>query len=305
MPSAFRASLGPARLGALGLIEVRLTAAALNRVDRREFFKSFDEGHAVQYFYEPFLHAFDPELRKELGVWYTPEEIVRYQVERVDAVLRFELSLADGLADPNVIVLDPCCGTGAYLRAVLRRIAATLHDKGGDALVANDLKKAAMACWFEILPAPFIIAHLQLGLELPKLGAVERPRDPPGSAGVYLTNASPAGNTQKKAEANCLQLRRRTRRHRQGEKESPFWLSSATRRTTPNEGDISPELTRELTTLREKLIPSGHYEFNRRSLYPLLPPGRKRIAEHGGRGVARSSRTTLDKRTVRSCAASS
>jgi len=182
----------PARLGALGLIEVLdWTAAALNRVDRAEFFKSFDEGHAVQYFYEPFLHAFDPELRKELGVWYTPEEIVRYQVERVDAVLRSELGLADGLADPNVVVLDPCCGTGAYLRAVLRRIAVTLHEKGGDALVANDLKKAAMerVFGFEILPAPFVIAHLQLGLELETLGAPLSDRDPPERAGVYLTNA--------------------------------------------------------------------------------------------------------------------
>ncbi|MHB8909134.1 MAG: type ISP restriction/modification enzyme [Syntrophales bacterium] len=183
----------PARLGALGLIEVLdWTAATLNRVDRAEFFKSFDEGHAVQYFYEPFLHAFDPDLRKELGVWYTPEEIVRYQVERVDAVLRSELGLADGLADPNVVVLDPCCGTGAYLRAVLRRIAVTLHDKGGDALVANDLKKAAMerVFGFEILPAPFVIAHLQLGLELETLGAPLSDRsDPPERAGVYLTNA--------------------------------------------------------------------------------------------------------------------
>ncbi len=183
----------PARLGALGLIEVLdWSAAALNRVERAAFFKSFDEGHAVQYFYEPFLHAFDPDLRKELGVWYTPEEIVRYQVERVDAVLRSELNLPDGLADPNVVVLDPCCGTGAYLRAVLRRIATTLHDKGGDALVANDLKKAAMerVFGFEILPAPFVIAHLQLGLELETLGApLSDVGDPPERAGVYLTNA--------------------------------------------------------------------------------------------------------------------
>jgi hypothetical protein len=183
----------PTHLGALGLIEVLdWTAAALNRVDRAEFFSSFDEGHAVQYFYEPFLHAFDAEMRKELGVWYTPEEIVRYQVERVDAVLRSELGLADGLADPNVVVLDPCCGTGAYLRAVLRRIAATLHDKGGDALVAHDLKKAAMEriFGFEILPAPFVIAHLQLGLELENLGApLSDVGDPPERAGVYLTNA--------------------------------------------------------------------------------------------------------------------
>jgi predicted helicase len=183
----------PARLGALGLIEVLdWTAAALNRGDSAKFFKSFDEGHAVQYFYEPFLHAFDPQLRKELGVWYTPEEIVRYQVERVDAVLRSELDLPDGLADPRVVVLDPCCGTGAYLRAVLRRIAATLHEKGGDALVANDLKIAAMdrVFGFEILPAPFVIAHLQLGLELENLGAPLSDRgDPPERAGIYLTNA--------------------------------------------------------------------------------------------------------------------
>ena len=183
----------PDRLGAVGLIEVLdWTAATLNRVNRAEFFKSFDEGHAIQYFYEPFLQAFDPELRKELGVWYTPEEIVRYQVERVDAVLRSELGLADGLADPRVVVLDPCCGTGTYLRAVLRRIAVTLHDKGGDALVAHDLKKAAMerVFGFEILPAPFVIAHLQLGLELETLGAPLRDSgEPPERAGVYLTNA--------------------------------------------------------------------------------------------------------------------
>ena len=95
----------------------------------------FEEDTAVQYFYEPFLEAFDPELRKELGVWYTPPEIVQYQVARVDTVLREELGLADGLADPNVIVLDLCCGTAAYLVEVLKRIAETLKAKGGDALL--------------------------------------------------------------------------------------------------------------------------------------------------------------------------
>ena len=80
--------------------------AALNRVEREAFFARFEEGQAVQYFYEPFLEAFDPELRKELGVWYTPPEIVRYMVARVDTVLRQELGIADGLADPHVYVLD-------------------------------------------------------------------------------------------------------------------------------------------------------------------------------------------------------
>src|SRR5208282_5484473 len=143
-----------------------------------------------QYFYEPFLEAYDPELRKALGVWYTPREIVKYQVARVDKVLREELDLPDGLADPNVIVLDPCCGTGAYLVEVLRSIATTLRDKGGDALVAADLKQAAMnrVFGFEIMPAPFVVSHLQLGLMLQAEGAPLSQRRGE-RVGVYLTNA--------------------------------------------------------------------------------------------------------------------
>ncbi len=179
------------RLRPLGLIEVLdWTAAALNRVDRTTFFANFEEGHAVQYFYEPFLEAFDPALRKQLGVWYTPQEIVRYMVARVDTVLREELGLPDGLADPRVYVLDPCCGTGTYIVEVLKRIAITLKEQGADALLGDDLKRAAMEriFGFEILPAPFVVAHLQLGLLLQNLGA---PLSEAGDerAGVYLTNA--------------------------------------------------------------------------------------------------------------------
>lgn len=66
------------------------TTDVLNRVDRAVFFANFEEGHAVQYFYEPFLQAFDPILRKQLGVWCTPTKIVKYLVERVDSVLSEE-----------------------------------------------------------------------------------------------------------------------------------------------------------------------------------------------------------------------
>lgn len=188
--SLFHQVAQPMHLRSLNLIEVLdWTAAALNRVDRAVFFERFEEGHAVQYFYEPFLEAFDPELRKDLGVWYTPNEIVRYQVARVDTVLRTELGIADGLADPRVVVLDPCCGTGAYLVEVLRQIATTLRAQGGDALLADDLKRAACerVFGFELLPAPFVVAHLQLGLLLRTLGA---PLAEEGErVGVYLTNA--------------------------------------------------------------------------------------------------------------------
>ena len=182
----------PTKLGPLGLVEVLdWTAAALNRVDRPVFFEKFQDTHAVQYFYEPFLEAFDPELRKQLGVWYTPPEIVQYQVARVDAALREELDIPDGLADPRVFVLDPCCGTGAYLVEVLRVIAKTLkNEKGEGALAELTIKQAAQEriFGFELLPAPFVVAHLQMGLLLQNLSV---PLDDARNerAAIYLTNA--------------------------------------------------------------------------------------------------------------------
>ena len=181
----------PAPLQALGLVEVLdWTAAALNRVDREAFFAKFGEGEAVPYFYEPFLQAFDPELRKQLGVWYTPTEVVRYMVARVDKALKDDLGIADGLAGENVYVLDPCCGTGAYLAEVLRRIAANLDSKGLGALTGARVKQAATqrVFGFEIMPAPFVVAHLQVGLTMQELDA-PLSEDGAERAGVFLTNA--------------------------------------------------------------------------------------------------------------------
>jgi len=181
----------PGKLDEWNLAEVLdWTAGVLNRVDRAAFFAKFQDAEAVQYFYEPFLEAFDPELRKQLGVWYTPPEIVKYMVARVDTVLREDLDRPDGLADDDVYILDPCCGTGAYLVEVLRTIAATLRDKGEDALLGSKLKAAATerVFGFEILPAPFVVSHLQLGLFLQGEG-VPLQEAKKERAGVYLTNA--------------------------------------------------------------------------------------------------------------------
>lgn len=177
-------------LEALHLIEIlNWTGAALNRVNRRDFFENFAEEHAVQYFYEPFLEAFDPELRKAMGVWYTPPEIVKYMVERVDSVLREELDEPEGLASRNVFVLDPGCGTGAYLVEVLRRIEKTLREKGEEALIGEEIKNAAIdrVIGFEILPASFVISHLEIssflgGFDGARFSGEERPA-------IYLTNA--------------------------------------------------------------------------------------------------------------------
>jgi hypothetical protein len=158
---------------------------ALRRVVPAKFIGSFQAGKAVQYFYEPFLAKFDPQLRKELGIWYTPHEIVRYQIERTHELLQTELGIAKGLLDDNVTLLDPAVGTGSYLVEVARFM---LEKLGNDPLKGLKLKKAltTRVYGFEILPAPFVIAHLQLGLLLDEnnasLGEDER-------VGVYLTNS--------------------------------------------------------------------------------------------------------------------
>ena len=162
------------------------TEAALERVDPDTFLNRFDEGEAVQYFYEPFLEAFDHKLRKDLGVWYTPREVVQYMVARADRALRDDLGIAKGLADDNVVVLDPCCGTGAFLVETLRRINESSQGLG--AAAGEALRNAAQTrvFGFEIMPAPLVVAHLQIGLALEQLHAGLRDDQ---RAGVFLTNA--------------------------------------------------------------------------------------------------------------------
>ena len=187
----FRQLSDPSDLELFGLVEVLDQAAStLDRVDRRAFFARLVEGDAVAYFYEPFLEAFDPVLRRELGVWYTPPEVVGYMVARVDRALKEDLGIADGLAGEHVYVLDPCCGTGAFLAEVLRRIARNLASRGLGALTGPRLREisAKRVFGFEIMPAPFVVAHLQVALTMQELDA---PLAADGTVrpGVYLTNA--------------------------------------------------------------------------------------------------------------------
>ena len=198
----------PGQLQPLGLNEVLdWTAAALDRVDREAFFAKFNEGEAVPYFYEPFLEEFDPALRKQLGVWYTPAEVVRYMVARVDRALKDDLGIEDGLAAENVYVLDPCCGTGAYLAETLKRIAANLQSKGLGALAGAQVKKAATerVFGFEIMPAPFVVAHLQVGLTMQGLDAAFSD-DGEERAGVFLTNALTGWDKETRKEPKQLQM---------------------------------------------------------------------------------------------------
>ena len=287
LQALFQQLSDPNRLRPLGLVEVLdYTGAALNRVDRAAFFARFDEGDAVPYFYEPFLEAFDPELRKQLGVWYTPAEVVRYMVARVDRALKDDLDIADGLAAENVYVLDPCCGTGAYLSEVLRRIAANLKGRGLGALTGARIKRAATerVFGFEIMPAPFVVSHLQVGLTMQALDApldngTERP-------GVFLTNALTGWEPTNQKPLPFPELEEERDRAGQVKRDTPILVILG---NPPYNGfagiavDEERELSQAYRTTRRVRHPEGQ---GLNDLYiRFFRMAERRIAEKTGQGV--------------------
>ena len=139
----------------------------------------------VVHFYETFLKEYNPKLRFERGVFYTPPQVISYIVRSVDSLLKTELNKQHGLADDNTLILDPATGTGGFLFSALDHIqdyVSTTEGTGSWNLYVNDnLVKRIFG--FELLVASYTIAHLKLGLFLKDQGwhADERLR-------IYLTN---------------------------------------------------------------------------------------------------------------------
>ena len=288
MQALFQQVTSPVQLQSLDLVEVLdWTAAALDRVDRDAFFDRFNEGEAVPYFYEPFLEAFDPALRKQLGVWYTPSEVVRYMVARVDRALKDDLGIEDGLAAENVYVLDPCCGTGAYLAETLKRIAANLRGKGLGALTGARVKQAATqrVFGFEIMPAPFVVAHLQVGLTMQALDA---PLSDDGNerAGVFLTNALTGWEPRTQKPLPFPELEEERDRAERVKQDTPVLVILG---NPPYNGfagmavDEERELSEAYRTVREVRKPEGQ---GLNDLYVrFFRMAERRIADKTGRGV--------------------
>jgi hypothetical protein len=195
----------------------------------RDFGDRNPQEDPVIHFYEHFLAAYDKKQKVSRGVFYTPRPVVSYIVRSVDELLRTEFGLEDGLADVTtwgemakrhedlripdgtspdqafVQILDPATGTGTFLVEVIDLI----HKATVEKWKAQGLgEKKIHALWneyvpkhllprlhgYELLAAPYAIAHLKIGLKLYESGyrfeSEERAR-------VYLTNAlEPAGSTQ-------------------------------------------------------------------------------------------------------------
>ena len=169
----------------------------------RDFGKRTRREDPVVHFYETFLAEYDPKMRQSRGVYYTPEPVVSYIVRSVDYILKEKFGIKDGLAskqkvlvpdpqDPKktieshqVLILDPAVGTGTFLHGVIDHIYESFKNKKGmwSSYVGNHLLPRLFG--FELLMAPYTVAHMKLGLQLQELGYEF---DSDERLKVYLTN---------------------------------------------------------------------------------------------------------------------
>ncbi len=163
--------------------------ALLNHADMPAVLKDFGKGKGkedpVVHFYETFLAAYDPKLREVRGVYYTPEPVVSYIVRSIDHLLKTRFHRPKGLADENTLILDPATGTATFLYFVIEQIHQKFAKQKGawDGYVDKHLLNRIFG--FELLIAPYAIAHLKLGMQLADLG-YKFGKDQ--RLGVYLTN---------------------------------------------------------------------------------------------------------------------
>ncbi|MEI7498318.1 MAG: type ISP restriction/modification enzyme [Candidatus Falkowbacteria bacterium] len=168
----------------------------------------------VIHFYETFLAEYDPKLRKSRGVWYTPEPVVQFIVRAVDDILTSEFNLSQGLADTaktaitvetqtpdkrtasgrksvektvhKVQILDPATGTATFLAEAVRLIHARFAGQAGlwSSYVEEHLLPRLNG--FEILMAPYAMAHLKLRLLLDETGYQPKQEQ---RLRIFLTNS--------------------------------------------------------------------------------------------------------------------
>lgn len=187
-------------------------------------FEVENEKDPIIHFYEDFLKEYDPAERKRMGAYYTPVPVVQFIIRQVDEILKREFGIARGLADTSKItkeidheqelqirnqktgrlqkttkenkefhrvqVLDPAVGTATFLNETIKYIhksLGTAQQGQWESYVQNDLLPRIHG--FELMMAPYTIAHLKLGMTLQETGVKNLNQ----RLGVYLTNTLEEG----------------------------------------------------------------------------------------------------------------
>ncbi len=166
-------------------------AQVLAQADMEAVLKDFGKRTAkedpVVHFYETFLKEYDPKIREMRGVYYTPEPVVSYIVRSIDHLLKTSFGKLKGLADENTLILDPAVGTATFLYMVINEIYQAITRQGQQGLWNNYVadKLLPRIFGFELLMAPYAVAHLKLGLLLKETGYQFQTDQ---RLGIYLTN---------------------------------------------------------------------------------------------------------------------
>lgn len=151
----------------------------------KDFGKKGDKDDPIFHFYETFLEKYDPELKDALGAYYTPNSVINYIVTSVDKILKNHFNRDQGLADENTLILDPATGTGSFLFHAIQTIRKSLKGQEGTWPQYVSEKLLGRIFGFEIMMAPYSVAHLKIGNQLKESGYKFNSGK---RLGIYLTN---------------------------------------------------------------------------------------------------------------------
>lgn len=181
------------------------TVAPVSEIIKRHFnlFGENTEKDPIIHFYEDFLKEYDPELRKQMGAYYTPVPVVGFMIRAVDEIIKKDFGLTEGLASREKIeiekmlqgkkvkekihrvqLLDPAVGTATFLNETISFIHKRFLNQQGmwESYANQDLLPRLHG--FELMMAPYTIAHLKLAMTLKETGV----KTITNRLGVYLTN---------------------------------------------------------------------------------------------------------------------
>jgi predicted helicase len=173
--------LGDELINAIVDILAMLQAAEMEMI-LKDFERQTNRESIVIKFYEDFLKEYNQDMRETRGIYYSPKDCVSYIVRSVDYILKQDFNLADGLADASqinidgetskhkVLITDVATGTGTFLAETIDHIHRNFDHQAGDWSEYVSKHLLPRLSGFELLMAPYAIAHLQLGLKLAESG---------------------------------------------------------------------------------------------------------------------------------------
>jgi hypothetical protein len=166
-------------------VPVSLLERVIGAVDPDELARRAGGQDVWLYFYEDFLAAYDPRLRRQRGVYFTPPAVVQAQTTLVSELLRERFDKHLGFADDDVTVLDPALGTGTYLLAALQDGVSTVRERFGEGAVAGRVSAMAQRFHgFELQVGAYAVAHLRVSQQILAAGGTT----PADGVHVYLTD---------------------------------------------------------------------------------------------------------------------